>query len=122
MAVCRCSASRATIEPSLAGPKRPQDRVPLRTSKAVYRGALAKMVEERTQKNPAATGKAPVTSGGKSFELADGAVMIAGNYFGSAGLASFHDFEETVPQEVKDKLDEIRAGFVDGSVTTGYQP
>jgi len=67
----------ATIEPSLAGPKRPQDRVPLRTSKAIYRGALAKMVEERTQKNPTATGKAPVTSGGKTFELADGAVMIA---------------------------------------------
>ena len=41
----------ATIEPSLAGPKRPQDRVPLRTSKAVYRGALAKMVDERTQKD-----------------------------------------------------------------------
>ncbi len=67
----------ATIEPSLAGPKRPQDRVPLRTSKAIYRGALAKMVEERKQKNPAATGKAPVTSGGKTFELVDGAVMIA---------------------------------------------
>ncbi|MGB7903052.1 MAG: aconitate hydratase AcnA, partial [Steroidobacteraceae bacterium] len=67
----------ATVEPSLAGPKRPQDRVPLRTSKAVYRGALAKMVEERAQKNPKATGKAPVTSGGKTFELADGAVMIA---------------------------------------------
>ena len=67
----------ATIEPSLAGPKRPQDRVPLRTSKAIYRGALAKMVEERTQKNPTATGKAPVTSGGKTFELADGAVLIA---------------------------------------------
>ncbi|MDH4312986.1 MAG: aconitate hydratase AcnA [Gammaproteobacteria bacterium] len=67
----------ATVEPSLAGPKRPQDRVPLRTSKAVYRGALARMVEERAQKNPKATGKAPVTSGGKTFELADGAVMIA---------------------------------------------
>lgn len=50
---------------------------------------------------------------------ADG-TMTSGNYFGSAGLASFHDFEEVVPQEVKDKLDEIRAGFVDGSITTGY--
>ncbi len=67
----------ATIEPSLAGPKRPQDRVPLRTSKAIYRGALARMVEERTLKNPKATGKAVVTSGGKTFDLTDGAVMIA---------------------------------------------
>ncbi|MBP7610633.1 MAG: aconitate hydratase AcnA, partial [Steroidobacteraceae bacterium] len=67
----------ASIEPSLAGPKRPQDRVSLRTSKAAYRGALAKMVEERAQKNSTATGEAPVTSGGKTFDLVDGAVMIA---------------------------------------------
>ncbi|WP_239404616.1 aconitase family protein, partial [Frankia sp. Cj3] len=31
----------STIEPSLAGPKRPQDRVPLRTAKAAFRTALA---------------------------------------------------------------------------------
>src|SRR6185436_21005853 len=29
-----------TVEPSLAGPKRPQDRVPLSKSKAMYREAL----------------------------------------------------------------------------------
>ena len=52
---------------------------------------------------------------------ADG-TMTSGNFFGSAGLAPFHDFEDKVPQEVKDKLDEIRAGIADGSVSTGYQP
>ena len=67
----------ATIEPSLAGPKRPQDRVPLRSSKEIYRKHLAKMAEERAQKNAGATGKAPAVSGGKSFEVADGAVLIA---------------------------------------------
>ncbi|MGB5101758.1 MAG: aconitate hydratase AcnA [Steroidobacteraceae bacterium] len=67
----------ATIEPSLAGPKRPQDRVPLRTSKDTYRKHLAKMAEERALKNPAATGKATVVSDGRSFEVADGAVLIA---------------------------------------------
>ena len=67
----------ATVVPSLAGPKRPQDRVPLSVSKATYQKHLAPMVAERTAKNPAATGKAAVTSGGKTFELADGAVMIA---------------------------------------------
>ena len=36
--------------------------------------------------------------------------MTAGNYFGPAGLAPFHDFEDKVPQEVKDKLAEIDAG------------
>ena len=36
-----------TIEPSLAGPKRPQDRVPLRAMKAAFRKALAAPVSER---------------------------------------------------------------------------
>jgi aconitate hydratase len=67
----------ATVEPSLAGPKRPQDRVPLRVAKDVYRKNLATMSAERTVKNPSATGSAPVTSGGKSFDLVDGAVLIA---------------------------------------------
>jgi aconitate hydratase len=35
------------------------------------------MAEERAQKNPQATGKATVTSGGKSYEVEDGAVLIA---------------------------------------------
>jgi aconitate hydratase len=35
------------------------------------------MAEERTKKNPSATGKAPVSVDGKSFELSDGAVLIA---------------------------------------------
>ena len=67
----------ATVEPSLAGPKRPQDRVPLRVAKDVYRKNLATMAAERTAKNPSATGSAKVTSGGKSFDLVDGAVLIA---------------------------------------------
>ena len=44
----------------------------------------------------------------------------AGNFFGSTGLAPFHDFDAEVPQEVKDKLNEIDAGLQDGSITTGY--
>ncbi len=67
----------ATVEPSLAGPKRPQDRVPLRSSKDTYRKVHAKMAEERAQKNPTATGKAKVAAGGQSYEVADGAVLIA---------------------------------------------
>lgn len=52
---------------------------------------------------------------------ADG-TMTSGNYFGGAGLAPFHDFEDKIPQEVKDRLAEINAGLSDGSLTTGYQP
>jgi aconitate hydratase len=67
----------ATVEPSLAGPKRPQDRVPLKASKETYRRHLARMAEERAQKNPGATGKATATSDGRSYEVADGAVLVA---------------------------------------------
>jgi aconitate hydratase len=66
-----------SVEPSLAGPKRPQDRLALRDAKKVYRGALAKMAEERTQRNPGANGVAQVMLGDERFELRDGAVLIA---------------------------------------------
>ncbi|HEY3851998.1 MAG TPA: aconitate hydratase AcnA [Steroidobacteraceae bacterium] len=66
-----------TVEPALAGPKRPQDRVPLRSAKSVYRASVKKMAEERTQKNPGATGKAPAKLAGGSVEIQDGAVLIA---------------------------------------------
>jgi basic membrane protein A len=45
-----------------------------------------------------------------------------GNFFGPVGLAPFHDFESTIPQEVKDTLAEIETGLADGSITTGYAP
>jgi aconitate hydratase len=71
------SLDLSTVEPSLAGPKRPQDRVPLRSAKKVYRSSLAKMAEERTQKNPSATGTATVGAGDRAYAVADGAVLIA---------------------------------------------
>jgi aconitate hydratase len=67
----------ATVEPSLAGPKRPQDRVPLTKAKSVYQSSVKKMAEERTQKNPKASGSAPAKVGNASFEVKDGAVLIA---------------------------------------------
>jgi aconitate hydratase len=67
----------STVEPSLAGPKRPQDRVPLKKAKAVYEASVKKMAEERAQKNPSAKGKASAAVDGKSFDVNDGAVLIA---------------------------------------------
>jgi aconitate hydratase len=66
-----------TVEPSLAGPKRPQDRVPLRSMKTAYRTAQKKMSEERSQKNPGATGSAAAKVDKQTFEVRDGAVLIA---------------------------------------------
>ncbi|HTY48142.1 MAG TPA: aconitate hydratase AcnA [Steroidobacteraceae bacterium] len=67
----------STVEPSLAGPRRPQDRVPLKNAKAVYRASQKKMSEERAQKDPGAAGAAPLTLDGRRYTLADGAVLIA---------------------------------------------
>ena len=66
-----------TVEPSLAGPKRPQDRVPLRSAKSVYRRSVQKMAEERARNHPRAGGIATAAVGGKTFEVRDGAVLIA---------------------------------------------
>ena len=63
----------ATIEPSLAGPKRPQDRVPLRSSKLLFNDALAALKQERNiTSKPAST-----TINGEDVTLDDGAVVIA---------------------------------------------
>jgi aconitate hydratase len=67
----------STVEPSLAGPKRPQDRVPLRSAKAVYQSSVKKMAEERALKNPKANGSALAKVGTDSFDIKDGAVLIA---------------------------------------------
>jgi aconitate hydratase len=65
------------VEPSLAGPKRPQDRVPLRTAKQSYQAAHKAMASERATKNPGAKGSASASVDGKTFDVADGAVLIA---------------------------------------------
>ena len=66
------------VEPSLAGPRRPQDRVPLRSAKSIYNTNLKKSADERAAKNPAGTqGIATASLDGRSLELKDGAVLIA---------------------------------------------
>jgi len=48
--------------------------------------------------------------------------LPSGNYYGDAGYAPFHDLENDVPAEVKAKMEEIAAGLIDGSITTGVPP
>ncbi len=54
------------------------------------------------------------------IKLAQEGNFPAGNYFGGVGLAPFHDFEDDIPQEVKDKLAEIREGLEAGEIPTGW--
>jgi aconitate hydratase len=65
----------ATVLPSLAGPKRPQDRVLLSDAKRVSQAAVQKVADERAAKNPTATGHAMVADG--AYEVRDNHVVIA---------------------------------------------
>ncbi len=51
---------------------------------------------------------------------AQNGTWTAGNFYGAAGLASYHDFDSKIPADVKSKIDTIAAGLKDGSITTGY--
>ena len=59
------------VEPSLAGPKRPQDRIPLKDAKTVFEGHLAPIANARSPAGNRAT-----TVDGK-YQMEDGAVLIA---------------------------------------------
>jgi aconitate hydratase len=67
----------STVEPSLAGPARPQDRVPLSHAQPAYRQAVTKvLVKEATDARP--SNPILVTlDDGRSFELDHGQVVIA---------------------------------------------
>jgi basic membrane protein A len=56
------------------------------------------------------------------IKLSNDGALPAGNYFGAAGYAPFHDLDAEVPAEVKTKMEEINAALVDGSLQTGVPP
>jgi len=61
-----------SVEPSIAGPKRPQDRIALSEADSRFRKHLAEAVANRP-----AGGAADAVLDGESVEIADGAVLIA---------------------------------------------
>jgi aconitate hydratase len=63
-----------SVEPSLAGPRRPQDRVALSSAKAGFEEALVALLERAGSERGAVAG---VEVDGKSFDLAQGSVVIA---------------------------------------------
>jgi len=63
----------AAVVPSLAGPKRPQDRVPLQEIKPRFLAALAELKAERNISSQAIS----TSIDGQAVELHDGAVVIA---------------------------------------------
>jgi aconitate hydratase len=84
----------STVEPSLAGPKRPQDRVALSKSRHAFRSALVDMLESKGTKfdrpslapwldgggasnDPNLSRSAKIGTNGDSFQLQHGSVVIA---------------------------------------------
>lgn len=61
------------VVPSIAGPKRPQDRVLLSEAAAQYQKQAAPLLAERSGSDGVAT----VSYQGKTFDLTDGAIVIA---------------------------------------------
>ena len=64
-----------TVEPSLAGPRRPQDRIPLFRMKEQWRSDLDAVFNRSAGNGAAAASK--VTLNGDSFDMEDGQVVIA---------------------------------------------
>jgi aconitate hydratase len=67
----RVELDLSTVEPSIAGPSRPQDRVALRRAKCAFGDSLKKVA------TGAGTGPVTVQADGTSYELSSGAVVIA---------------------------------------------
>ena len=68
------------VEPSLAGPRRPQDRVALRQAPHAFQAALPGMLQAKTAAAPGATNadnKVEVQMNGDAFELHHGSIVIA---------------------------------------------
>ncbi len=62
----------STVEPSIAGPKRPQDRIALSEADTVYEGHL-----QEATRNRSGGGSATAELDGEKVEIRDGAVLIA---------------------------------------------
>ncbi|MEI7683574.1 MAG: aconitate hydratase AcnA, partial [Planctomycetota bacterium] len=73
------SLDMSTVEPSLAGPKRPQDLVPLRSMKSSFRKSLSAPVAERgfAVDEAGSHRTAQVIDNGHSATIGHGAVVIA---------------------------------------------
>ena len=73
----------SSIEPSMAGPRRPQDRVALKDAQKAWREALPVMLESKKKPTGAVAAvtspdtKVKVTLNGKTFEIGHGSVAIA---------------------------------------------
>ncbi len=50
----------------------------------------------------------------------EGGVFVGTLENNGVGIAPYHEFEDDVPQELKDRVEELRQGIIDGSVSADY--
>jgi basic membrane protein A len=80
-------------------------------------------------------GSALLTSAAKNMDVAtyeavrafaagelESGIRLATVASGGVDLAPYHDWEDKIPQECKDLVDEAREGLANGTIDTGYAP
>jgi len=67
----------STVEPSVAGPKRPQDRIPLHALPETFENGLADLVPSGFTYDPAKKRNATVHINGEHHKIGDGEIVIA---------------------------------------------
>jgi aconitate hydratase len=67
----------STVEPSLAGPKRPQDRVALHKAQSGFHTEFKKMMENKGTVSNTPLRSVTVRSNGDEYNLGDGSIVIA---------------------------------------------
>ena len=80
----------ATVEPCLAGPKRPQDRVSLKQAKSGFQAGLSSMMASSSKTGAEAAGSSHVsaTTGGASAALAEAPAITAALDHGAVVIAA----------------------------------
>ncbi len=71
------SLDLATVVPTLAGPKRPHDKVALTAVPSSWTKSLGQMLEATKQDDSARSRRVPVSLDGESFDVGHGSVVIA---------------------------------------------
>ena len=71
------SLNLSEVEPSIAGPRRPQDRIPLRESRTAFGRELSKVRAARSSSGGTAESSVDLALDGRPATLKDGALLIA---------------------------------------------
>ena len=67
----------STVEPSVAGPKRPQDRIALDALPGTFKTALPDLIPSGFNYDPVEERKAEIDINGEAHDISDGEIVIA---------------------------------------------